>query len=165
MVYHKNQKFTLGGNDMNLLNETLDCLQKLKINKDDIYGVYDGKTLLDWADFKELAKNISYDNGYGSQRINDSLLIYTKKAILYRHEYDGAECWKYIPILNKEDLLNPKKFGELQPVFENEKLNNVRFILLNEYEYTDDDFLDNYIFRWDYENLLNYKGGILNEVE
>lgn len=51
---------------MNLLNETLDCLQKLKINKDDIYGVYDGKTLLDWADFKELAKNISYDSGYGS---------------------------------------------------------------------------------------------------
>lgn len=159
MAYHKKQKFTLRGDDMNLLNETLNCLQKLKINKDDIYNVYDGKSFLNWNDFKELTKDINYDNGYGSQKINQSLLIYTKKAILYRHGYDGAECWKYIPILNKENLLNPKRLNELPPVFENEELRDVKFILFNEYEYMDDDFLDNYIFHWDYEDLLNYKGG------
>lgn len=146
---------------MNLLDETLECLKVLGINEKDVYGVYDGKSLLNWNDFKELTKDINYDNGYGGQRINQSLLVYTKKAILYRHEYDGAEGWKYVPILNKEDLLNPKMLDEMDPLFENEKLNDVKFILRNEYEYTDDDYCDEWISRWDYEELLDYKGGII----
>lgn len=64
---------------MNLLNETLDCLKVLEIDEKDVYGAYDGKTLLNWNDFKKLAKDINYDNGYGCQEINQSLLVYTEK--------------------------------------------------------------------------------------
>lgn len=139
---------------MNLLNETLDCLKVLEIDEKDVYGAYDGKTLLNWSDFKKLAKDINYDNGYGGQEINQSLLIYTEKAILYRHEYDGAEGWKYIPILDKEDLLNPKRFSECKILFK-----DVKFVIGEDYSFFDDDYDDWYESRYDYENLLDYKGG------
>lgn len=139
---------------MNLLNETLDCLKVLEIDEKDVYGAYDGKTLLNWNDFKKLAKDINYDNGYGSQEINQSLLIYTEKAILYRHEYDGAEGWKYVPILDKEDLLNPKRLSESKILFK-----DVKFVIGEDHSFSDDDYDDWYGSRYDYENLLDYKGG------
>lgn len=138
---------------MNLLNETLDCLKVLGIDEKNVYGAYDGKTLLNWNDFKKLAKDINYDNGYGSQEINQSLLVYTEKAILYRHEYDGAEGWKYVPILDKEDLLNPKRLSESKILFK-----DVKFVIGEDYPFSDDDYDDWYGSRYDYENLLDYKG-------
>lgn len=137
---------------MNLLNETLDCLKVLGIDEKDVYGAYDGKTLLNWNDFKKLAKDINYDNGYGSQEINQSLLIYTEKAILYRHEYDGAEGWKYVPILDKENLLNPNRYEEINPLFK-----NVKFVIKNEYKLPNDEYINHY----DYEKFLDYKGGYI----
>lgn len=122
---------------MNLLNETLDCLKVLGIDEKDVYGAYDGKTLLNWNDFKKLAKDINYDNGYGCQEINQSLLVYTKKAILYRHEYDGAEGWKYVPILDKEDLLNPKRLSESKILFK-----DVKFVIGEDYSFSDNDYDD-----------------------
>lgn len=138
---------------MNLLNETLDCLKVLGIDEKDVYGAYDGKTLLNWNDFKKLAKDINYDNGYGCQEINQSLLVYTKKAILYRYEYDGAEGWKYVPILDKEDLLNPKRLSESKILFK-----DVKFVIGEDYSFSDNDYDDWYGSRHDYENLLDYKG-------
>nr|DAQ17064.1 MAG TPA: hypothetical protein [Caudoviricetes sp.] len=138
---------------MNLLNETLDCLKVLGIDEKDAYGVYDGKTLLNWNDFKKLAKDINYDNGYGCQKISQSLLVYTGKAILYRHEYDGAEGWKYVPILDKEDLLNPKRLSESKILFK-----DVKFVIGEDYSFFDDNYNDWYGSRYDYENLLDYKG-------
>lgn len=138
---------------MNLLNETLDCLKVLGIDEKDTYGVYDGKTLLNWNDFKKLAKDINYDNGYGCQKISQSLLVYTEKAILYRHEYDGAEGWKYVPILDKEDLLNPKRLSESKILFK-----DVKFVIGEDYSFFDDNYNDWYGSRYDYENLLDYKG-------
>lgn len=132
---------------MNLLNETLDCLKVLEIDEKDVYGAYDGKTLLNWNDFKKLAKDINYDNGYGCQEINQSLLVYTKKAILYRHGYDGAEEWRYVPILDKDTLLNPSEYDKINSLFK-----DVKFIIKNEYD-------SKYISRWDYEKFLDYKGG------
>lgn len=138
---------------MNLLNETLDCLKVLGIDEKDAYGVYDGKTLLNWNDFKKLAKDINYDNGYGCQKISQSLLVYTEKAILYRHEYDGAEGWKYVPILDKDTLSNPQKYDEINPLFK-----DVKFVIKNDYEILTDDYGSEYISRWDYEKLLDYRG-------
>jgi hypothetical protein len=138
---------------MNLLNETLDCLKVLGIDEKDAYGAYDGKTLLSWNDFKKLAKDINYDNGYGCQKISQSLLVYTEKAILYRHEYDGAEGWKYVPILDKEDLLNPKRLSESKILFK-----DVKFVIGEDYSFFDDNYNDWYGSRYDYENLLDYKG-------
>lgn len=122
---------------MNLLNETLDCLKVLEIDEKDVYGAYDGKTLLNWNDFKKLAKDINYDNGYGSQEINQSLLVYTEKAILYRHEYNGAEGWKYVPILDKEDLLNPKILSESKILFK-----DVKFVIREDYSFSDNNYDD-----------------------
>lgn len=139
---------------MNLLNETLDCLKILGIDEKDVYGAYDGKSLLNWSDFKKLAKDINYDNGYGGQEINESLLIYTKSMILYRHEYDGAEGWRYVPILNKDTLLNPSGYDEINPLFK-----DVKFIIKNNYEFLSDDYDSKYISHWDYEKFLDYKGG------
>lgn len=136
---------------MNLLNETLDCLKVLEIDEKDVYGAYDGKTLLNWNDFKKLAKDINYYDGYGSQEISQSLLIYTKSAILYRHVYDGAEDWRYVPILDKDTLLNPSEYDEINPLFK-----DVKFVIKNDYEILTDDYNIEYISRWDYEHLLDY---------
>lgn len=138
---------------MNLLNETLDCLKVLEIDEKDVYGAYDGKTLLNWNDFKKLAKDINYDNGYGIQKISQSLLVYTKKAILYRYEYDGAEHWRYIPILDKDTLSNPQRYDEINPLFK-----DIKFVIKNDYEILTDDYDNEYISRWDYEKLLDYRG-------
>lgn len=137
---------------MNLLEESMECLRVLKVDEEDIYGVYDGKTFLDWNDFKELARDVNYYNGFGGQEINQSLLIYTKSAILYRHEYDGAEDWRYIPILNKDVLLNPNRYEEINPLFK-----NVKFIIKNEFNFPNDEYID----RYDYEEFLDYKGGYI----
>lgn len=136
---------------MNLLNETLDYLKVLGIDEKDVYGAYDGKSLLNWSDFKKLAKDINYDDGYGSQEINKSLLVYTKKAILYRHGYDGAEEWRYVPILDKDTLLNPNEYDKINPLFK-----DVKFVIKNDYEILTDDYNIEYISRWDYEHLLDY---------
>lgn len=125
---------------MNLLTETMDCLNKLNVEEDDIYGVYDGKVLLDWNDFKRLAKTKNYDDGFGRQEISQSLLIYTKKVIMYKYEYDGSEQWFYIPILSKDTLLNHVKYDDIKQGFRGEK-----FLISSEYEWGDNDSNDNLV--------------------
>ena len=139
---------------MNLLTETMDCLNKLNVEEDDIYGVYDGKVFLDWGDFKKLAFQVNYDNGYGSQKINQSLLIYTKKVIMYRYEYDGSEQWFYIPIISKDALLNPIRYDDIKQGFKGEK-----FLIRSEYEWADSNFDNNFID--EYQKYLDYKGGYI----
>ena len=34
-----------------------------------------------------------YDDGYGMQEV-DGTVMFTDNTWLYRHEYDGAECWR-----------------------------------------------------------------------
>ena len=72
---------------------------------------------------------------------------------MYRHEYDGAEGWKYVPILDKDALSNPQKYDEINPLFK-----DVKFVIKNDYEILTDDYDNEYISRWDYEKLLDYRG-------
>lgn len=89
---------------INLLKETLEYLETLKINEKDILYVaernYQGICkFMSWEDFMKKAHDKNYDNGYGGSEVNSDLLIYTKDYILYRHEYDGAEWWEAVPSL------------------------------------------------------------------
>lgn len=53
-------------------------------------------------DFKRNA-NFYYDNGYGSQYINQSLkIIFKDGSFLERREYDGAEWWEFVQSPKKD---------------------------------------------------------------
>lgn len=91
---------------MNLLSETENKLKELDLALDDIlfvacteseYGsdyVFMNKDM-----FINNARTVNYDNGYGTQEIKNNLTVYTRDYIIYRFEYDGAECWKYVPTI------------------------------------------------------------------
>lgn len=68
--------------------------------------------ILTWQEFESQYPRLSYDNGLGSQKINQTLTIYTKDYIFYRREYDGAEWFEYVPtkqyILDNADVFNDK---------------------------------------------------------
>lgn len=102
---------------MNLLSETEDKLKELDLTLDDILFVacteseYGSDFIFMNKDtFVKNAGSVNYDNGYGSQEIKNNLTIYTKTHIIYRFEYDGAECWKYVPtIAGLDEFLQDEK--------------------------------------------------------
>lgn len=102
---------------MNLLSETEDKLKELDLTLDDILFVacteseYGSDFIFMNKDtFVKNAQSVNYDNGYGSQEIKNNLTIYTKTHIIYRFEYDGAECWKYVPtIAGLDEFLQDEK--------------------------------------------------------
>lgn len=102
---------------MNLLSETEDKLKGLDLTLDDILFVacteseYGSDFIFMNKDtFVKNAGSVNYDNGYGSQEIKNNLTIYTKTHIIYRFEYDGAECWKYVPtIAGLDEFLQDEK--------------------------------------------------------
>lgn len=80
---------------INLLDE---ILRKLKANgrtEDEIIFVTDGEHSYLWLDFKDQIKDITYDNGYGSEEININLKIVGYRWWLERATYDGSEWWEY----------------------------------------------------------------------
>lgn len=102
---------------MNLLSETEDKLKELDLKLDDILFVACTESeygsdyvFMNKDTFIKNAASVNYDNGYGSQEIKNNLTIYTKTHIIYRFEYDGAECWKYVPtIVGLDEFLQDEK--------------------------------------------------------
>lgn len=102
---------------MNLLSETEQKLKELNLTLDDIQFVMCTKSeygsdfiFMNKDIFVKNARSVNYDNGYGSQEIKNNLTIYTKTHIIYRFEYDGAECWKYVPtIAGLDEFLQDEK--------------------------------------------------------
>lgn len=95
---------------MNLLKETLDKMTEIGKTPDDVVEVQWGVIMrvesganytvetfgTTWDRFAAVIKNVDYDNGYGTQEINDSMkVIFSDISWLERFEYDGAEQWKY----------------------------------------------------------------------
>ena len=79
----------------NLLQETLDILKSNKKTSQDVKWI--GTTefgKFTWEDFERLA-DISYDSGYGGNKITSDLVIVGKNWWLERGEYDGAEWWEF----------------------------------------------------------------------
>ena len=86
----------------NLLTE---LLEKCKIT--DIEKVIAQERLIDIPTFIEAASSINYESGFGTHYIDLSLRIFLKDGrILYRHEYDGSECF-YTLRANVEDPSRP----------------------------------------------------------
>lgn len=84
--------------DTNFLEETLDCLSRLKISTKDVICVAYDDVYMSWETFVKNA-DFRYDSGLGNMEISDNIRIYTRDYIIYRHEYDGAEEWRVISTL------------------------------------------------------------------
>ena len=96
--------------DTNFLEETLDCLNRLKIDAKDVICIAFGDVYMSWDVFAKNA-DFRYDSGLGNVEISDNIRIYTRDYIIYRHEYDGAEEWRAISTLesvisNKSQIPN-----------------------------------------------------------
>ena len=91
--------------DTNFLEETLDCLKRLKIDTKDVICVVYGDSYMSWDVFAKNA-DFRYDSGFGIVEVSDKIFIYTRDYIIYRHEYDGAEEWRAISTL--ESIISNK---------------------------------------------------------
>ena len=78
---------------MNLWKETVAKLEKHGKTVADIKFVQTRKGRIE--NFEELAKKIDYDDGYGGQQIEPSLVIVGDDWWLERAEYDGAEWFEF----------------------------------------------------------------------
>jgi len=91
----------------NLLKETIEILSGYKKTPSDILWIGTNKSYMTWDDFEKEA-NFEYDDGFGGEKINTSLLVVGKNFWLERHEYDGSEWWEY-----KEQPKKPKIYGDV----------------------------------------------------
>jgi hypothetical protein len=99
----------------NLLEETLEVLKKNGKSEIDVRWVgcrsqypahwftYYFNGIKTWEEFKEEAKDIWYDRGYGNQEIANGLVIVGDNWWMERHEYDGLEWWEFKTLPKKED--------------------------------------------------------------
>lgn len=99
---------------MNLLSETLEKMEQSGKTFKDVEQVTwevvvkrewkDGKRTYEteqcwcsWETFAEAAHTIDYDDGYGSQEIEETLeILFKDGSWMQRREYDGSEGWAYI---------------------------------------------------------------------
>lgn len=88
---------------MNLLSETLDVMNENGKKPENVVevmwldnpneSVYTGCS---WEDFAEAARTIDYNNGFGTQEVEESLVVlFDDDSWLERFEYDGSERWNY----------------------------------------------------------------------
>lgn len=85
----------MGGINMkNLLEETLEILKENGKTPDDVRYVCKYPLMTDWKHF-ELNANFIYDNGYGFQEINCTLMIVGDGWWMERWDYDGSEGWEF----------------------------------------------------------------------
>lgn len=91
---------------INLLAETIADINDAGKSTGDVLwvGTNDGKLRSTWNEFAAIA-DYDYDNGFGCQEVNCSLVIvFNDFTWLSRVEYDGAENWAYrhVPKLDAE---------------------------------------------------------------
>ncbi len=82
---------------MNLLKETIENIEKSGHVINDIIYIGSEKSgyCCDWKEYEVIA-NIEYDNGFGAQEIaSDLIIVFSDGSKMWRHEYDGSECWAY----------------------------------------------------------------------
>ena len=91
----------------NLLQETNSILARHGKTCRDVEWVGNTDKYMMWDDFEKEA-NFEYDDGFGGEEINTSLLVVGKNFWLERHEYDGHEWWEY-----KEQPKKPKIYGDV----------------------------------------------------
>lgn len=88
----------------NLLLETIEVLSAHNKEPRDVVWVGDEYGYTTWEDFKNKA-NITYDNGWGGNEVQMSLVVVGRDWWLERHEYDGSEWWEFKTIPQKPSEL------------------------------------------------------------
>lgn len=78
----------------NLLKETKQILKEHGKTIKDIVAVQGSDFGIRVDDFIRLADTL-YDNGFGSQKVAEDLVVIGNGFWLERHEYDGSEWWEY----------------------------------------------------------------------
>ena len=79
---------------LNLKDETLEVLRSNGKSQSDVRWVGTAGRSIPLEAFWEKANRL-YDNGYGSNEVNESLMVVGDDWWLERHEYDGSEWWEY----------------------------------------------------------------------
>jgi hypothetical protein len=81
---------------VNLLDETLEVLKKYGKNEKEVEWVGSEEWgWFTWEEFKEVARDVWYDNGYGTEEIATDLVVVGSDWWLERHGYDGKEWWVF----------------------------------------------------------------------
>ena len=96
---------------MNLLIETVEATLASGHAPDDIVfiGSEESGHSCTWAEFAVIA-DIEYDDGHGAQEVSsDLIIVFSDKATMWRHEYDGAEWWEYSKPFHMPDQTKPIK--------------------------------------------------------
>jgi len=88
---------------MNLLKETIEVLNHYNLTEKDILWVGCLDFYVGADEFLKIA-DVKYDEGFGSPKVAEDLLIVGKDWWLERHEYDGSEWWEF-----KRFPLKPKR--------------------------------------------------------
>lgn len=79
----------------NLLEETLRVLEQNGKSEKDIVWLGCNDFQITWDNFKEIAKDANYDDGYGSAEVAQDLKIVGNGFEMVRQEYDGSEWWDF----------------------------------------------------------------------
>jgi hypothetical protein len=81
---------------VNLLEETLLELKKHGKSEEDVEWVGSPEWgWFTWEDFKEVAKNVWYNDDYGMEEIALDLVVVGEDWWLERATYDGSEWWVF----------------------------------------------------------------------
>ncbi len=107
-----------GESDHNFLKETKDEIEESGHMTDDIEFIGNRNRTISLGGWEGFAKAIdrTYYNSYGNAEVAGDLAIFFKDhSVMFRHEYDGAEWWEYIPSSESHSkppvaVLEPEKF-------------------------------------------------------
>lgn len=78
----------------NLWQETNEKLAENNKSFDDVVAICGNDFQITKEDFEKYSKT-EYDDGYGSPKVAEDLLIIGEDFWLERHEYDGSEWWEF----------------------------------------------------------------------
>ena len=95
---------------MNLLTETLEELQDNNKTIEDIIWIGMAGKRMTLEHFIEIA-DVEYDDGYGRQKVDSSLVIVGKGWWLEREAYDGSEWWAF-----KKKPTKPRKVTRMNHI-------------------------------------------------
>ncbi len=78
----------------NLKNETIGTIERIGKKVEDVLWVGEGARFMTWDEFL-LVSDKEYDSGYGTNEVEEGLVIAFEDSWLERWEYDGSEGWVY----------------------------------------------------------------------
>ena len=79
---------------MNLWKETIEILRKNGKSFKDIVAIRGDEFQITKEDFVKYS-NTDYDDGFGSPKVAEDLVVIGSDFWLERHEYDGSEWWEF----------------------------------------------------------------------